>query len=271
MASQAEKDTAAAKAKQGGGQAAKDTAAAKAKQGGGQAAIDTAAVKAKQNNNNQAAKDTAKAKSRQNGGDGGTSADFTAREAAAGLYLAGNDTISAGRGGSGPSFADREAAAGLRNTTSGRVAMNATNPDFPPVGTPLGNDEFVAANNISGGGGGGGGVAGIEIIWADQSISFIEAADLTDTYNNQAYWSLVLTVSSGSFDKTLAYDATADIFTTTGTAPNEVQTKYRLRLITEYTNGDGDLVSSRISAYGQYREVTLCVNGSPSSALMKVT
>ena len=135
-------------------QAEKDTAAAKAKQGGGQAAKDTAAAKAKQNNNNQAAKDTARAKSRQNGGDGGTSADFTAREDAAGLYLAGNDTISAGRGGSGPSFADREAANGLTNTTSGRVASRATNPDFPPVGTSLGNDEFVATNNVGGGGGG---------------------------------------------------------------------------------------------------------------------
>ena len=114
-------------------------------------------------------------------------------------------------------------------------------------------------------------LAGIEIIWADQSISFIEAADLTDTYADEAYWSLVLTVSSGSFDKTLAYDATADIFTTTGTAPNEVQTKYRLRLITQYTNGDGDTVSSGISAYGQYREVTLCVNGSPRQSLIKVT
>ena len=252
-------------------QAEKDTAAAKAKQGGGQAAKDTAAAKAKQNNNNQAAKDTARAKSRQNGGDGGTSADFTAREAAAGLYLAGNDTISAGRGGSGSSFADREAANGLTNTTSGRVASRATNPDFPPVGTPLGNDEFTATNNVGGGGGGGGGLAGIEIIWTDQSISFIEAADLTDTYNNEAYWSLVLTVSSGSFDKTLAYDATADIFTTTGTAPDEVQTKYRMRLITQYTNGDGDDVSTGISAYGQYREVTLCINGSPRQSLIKVT
>lgn len=155
MSSQAKKDTAAAKAKQGGGQAAKDTAAAKAKQGGGQAAKDTAAAKAKQNNSNQAAKDTARAKSRQNGGDGGTSADFTAREAAAGLYLAGNDTISAGRGGSGSSFADREAANGLTNTTSGRAASRATNPDFPPVGTPAGNDEFAVTSNISGGGGGG--------------------------------------------------------------------------------------------------------------------
>jgi hypothetical protein len=250
-------------------QAEIDTAAAKAKQGGGQAAKDTAAAKAKQNNNNQAAKDTARAKSRQNGGDGGTSADFTAREVAAGLYLAGNDTISAGRGGSGSSFAEREAANGLTNTTSGRVASRATNPDFPPVGTPLGNDEFVATNNVSGGGGGG--LAGIEIIWADQTIEFIEAADLTDTYDDEAYWSLVLTVSSGSFDKTLAYDATADIFTTTGTAPNEVQTKYRLRLITQYTNGDGDAVSSGISAYGQYREVTLCINGSPRQSLIKVT
>ncbi len=45
----------------------------------------------------------------------------------------------------------------MTNTTSGRAASRATNPDFSPVGTPLGNDEFVTANNISGGGGGGGG------------------------------------------------------------------------------------------------------------------
>jgi hypothetical protein len=198
-------------------------------------------------------------------------ASFAARETNAGLTLAGNQTTSSGRGVSGPSFSEREAANGLTNTTSGRVASRATNPDFPPVGTPLGNDEFTATNNVGGGGGGGGGLAGIEIIWADQSIGFIEAADLTGTYDDEAYWSLVLTVSSGSFDKTLAYDATADIFTTTGTAPDEVQTKYRLRLITQYTNGDGDTVSSGISAYGQYREVTLCINGSPRSSLIKVT
>jgi hypothetical protein len=76
-------------------------------------------------------------------------ASFAAREANAGLYLAGNDTISASRGGSGPSFADREAANGLTNTTSGGVASNAADPDFPPVGTPLGNDEFVTANNTA--------------------------------------------------------------------------------------------------------------------------
>ena len=50
-------------------------------------------------------------------------ASFAAREANAGLTLAGNKTMSSGRGGSGLSFADREAANGLTNTTSGRVAL----------------------------------------------------------------------------------------------------------------------------------------------------
>ena len=117
-------------------QAEKDTAAAKAKQGGGQTAIDTAAAKAKQNNNNQAAKDTARAKSRQNGGDGGTSARMS----------------------------QREAAAGLTNTMSGRVASRAANPDFPPVGTPLGNDEFVATENVASGGGGDGELYAFKVV-----------------------------------------------------------------------------------------------------------
>ena len=114
-------------------------------------------------------------------------------------------------------------------------------------------------------------LAGIEIIWADQSITFIEAATLTAGHTTEAYWSLVLTVSSGSFDKTLTYDATPDIFTTTGTAPSLVQTKYRFRLITQYTNGSGDVVSAPISAYGQYREVKICINGIGYQTLMKVT
>ena len=79
-------------------------------------------------------------------------ASFAARERNSGLTLAGNKTVSPGRGGSGPSFAERESANGLTNTTSGRVASRATDPDFPPVGTPLGNDEFVSTNNVGGGG-----------------------------------------------------------------------------------------------------------------------
>ena len=184
-------------------------------------------------------------------GSAGRVAGFLAREANAGLTLAGNDTT-----------------AGRDDFYSNISKPQASWASFDSGEMKAGSEMAFKADVPSGG---GGGLAGIEIIWADQSINFIEAADLTDTYNDEAYWSLVLTVSSGSFDKTLAYDATADIFTTTGTAPNEVQTKYRLRLITQYTNGDGDTVSSGISAYGQYREVTLCINGSPRQSLIKVT
>ena len=58
------------------------------------------------------------------GEDGGTSERMSQREAASGLNLAGNDTMS-GRGGSTPTIAEREEAAGLNldgnNTMSGRI------------------------------------------------------------------------------------------------------------------------------------------------------
>jgi hypothetical protein len=129
MASQADKDTAAAKAKQNNNnQAAIDTAAAKAKQGGGQAAIDTAAAKAKQN-----------------GGDGGTSQRMSQREAASGLNLAGNDPMS-GRGGSTPTMAEREEAAGLTNTMTGRgfvAGPTSGDPFYQFPSTLSGTDEPV--------------------------------------------------------------------------------------------------------------------------------
>lgn len=81
-------------------------------------------------------------------------ASFSAREANAGLTLSGNNTT-AGRGQSGPTFSDREAAAGLKNTTSGRGPRNATNPDFPPVGSSNGNEVFESSSINAGGGGGG--------------------------------------------------------------------------------------------------------------------
>lgn len=258
--------------------AARDTAAAKAKQGGGQAAKDTAAAKAKQNNNNQAAKDTAAAKSKQNGGDGGTAGRMAEREAAAGLNLAGNDTMS-GRGGVDPTFSQREASAGLRlagnNTTSGRdefyskpraprAPWSSFDSEQTRAGSPMDFMADVAA-------GGGGGLAGMEIIWKDQSTTFVSAADMNFNYDGEDYWSLVLAVSSGSFTKVLAYDATEDIFETSGTAPNIVQDKYRFRLVTSYIDDDNDFVQTPISAYGQYREVIICVNGQARTILMKVT
>ena len=144
MASQSDKDTAAAQAKQNNNnQAAIDTAAAKAKQGGGQAAIDTAAAKAKQGGG-QAAKDTAAAKAKQNGGDGGTNDRMSKREEDAGLNLAGNDPMS-GRGLSMPTMSGREIAAGLtlagNNPISGRDSFyeNARKPQAPWVSFDTGD------------------------------------------------------------------------------------------------------------------------------------
>jgi hypothetical protein len=225
------------------------------------AAKDTAAAKAKQNNNNQAAKDTAAAKSKQNGGDGGTSARMSQRESAAGLYLAGNDTISAGRGGVGPTFSDREAAAGLTNTMSGRVAMNATNPDFPTVGTPSGNDLFESVMVNAGGGGGGGGLAGLEIIWSDESTTFITASQAYSGYLGSGYWSLVLPIVSSAFTKVYSFDAGTTISSSS---------EYRLRLYTPYTNSSGDTAVTKISALGQYRAMIICVNGAGRAVLIKV-
>tara|TARA_R110000782_G_scaffold6271_6_gene21435 strand:+ start:1297 stop:2046 length:750 start_codon:yes stop_codon:yes gene_type:complete len=245
-------------------QAEIDTAAAKAKQGGDQAAKDTAAAKAKQNNNNQAAKDTARAKSRQNGGDGGTAADFAAREAAAGLYLAGNDTMS-GRGLDGPTFSQREESAGLtlggNSTTSGRVAENAASPSFPQVGTPSGDESFTSTMVNGGGGGGGGGPAGLEIIWADETSTFITTDILYEDYTGSGYWSLVLGVTNTGFTKLYSFDAVATISSAS---------EYRLRLYTPYINSDGDAATTKLSTLGQYRATVICIDGSGRAVLVKI-
>ena len=114
MASQTEKDTAKAASRT---QADTAKAAARTSSTNAQTQADTAKAAA------QTQADTAKAKSRQNGGDGGTSERMSQREAAAGLNLAGNDTMS-GRGQPMPTMSEREAAAGLtsagNNPISGR-------------------------------------------------------------------------------------------------------------------------------------------------------
>jgi len=124
----------------------------------------------------------------------------------------------------------------------------------------------------AGGVGGGASLPGVEIIWADQTSTFVRADDMLDAYDpdTNSYWSLVLTIGTGVFDKTLTYDATEDIFEDDGATP-PVQTKYRFRLITQGVDSEGDPVNTPISMYGQYREVTTCINGEPFQRLTKVT
>lgn len=135
MASRANRDTARAQSRQGGGQAARDTAQAKSRQGGG-----------------QAARDTARAKSRQDGGDGGTSDRMSQREAAAGLNLAGNNTMS-GRGQPMPTMSEREEAAGLNlagnNTLSGRGdPFYQFSPDLPSTDEPADHGVYGTENDV---------------------------------------------------------------------------------------------------------------------------
>tara|TARA_R110002012_G_C11649097_1_gene611267 strand:- start:976 stop:1431 length:456 start_codon:yes stop_codon:yes gene_type:complete len=103
-----------------------------------QADKDHAAAKAKQNNNNQAAKDHAAAKAKQNGGDGGTSERMSRGEAAAGLNLAGNDPMS-GRGQPMPTMSEREEAAGLN--LAGNDPMSGRSDSFYVFGSGIPSEE----------------------------------------------------------------------------------------------------------------------------------
>jgi hypothetical protein len=227
-----------------------------------QASIDTAAAKGKQNNNNQAAIDTAAAKAKQKGG-GGVST-IGEREAAAGLT------------NTGGSIGEREEASGLKGTTTGREkpkrTFNETTrsgeyqrridkmAEAEQVGTPQGNVHFVSSITTASS---GGGQTGIEIIFADQTEAFISAGTILDTYDGEGYWSVVFGVSAGAFTQAVAFDATQVLWDDVGSN----QAEYRLRVKTL----DGDSDPTQISAYGQYREDILCVDGEPVVTLLKIS
>lgn len=157
-------------------------------------------------------------------------ASFSAREAAAGLYLAGNDPMS-GRRDSAPSFSEREAAAGLYGTMSGRVAARSINPDFPPVGTPLGNDEFISTNNV-GGGGGGGSIDSFLFYFADgTTLTLGPDDDIYENIDENVNWSLKFTVESGAITNDVPlFDNVVDRFDGDAATTTD-QTFYRVNLI----------------------------------------
>jgi hypothetical protein len=137
----------------------------------------------------------------------------------------------------------------------GNIASYAINYDANPVGSSDGEIDFISANNPLT----SSNLPGIEIIWNDQSSEYISYTKLMEDYDGEDYWSLALDVSSSPlrFDKTYTLDDTEDIFE----ASDETQTAYRLRLVSN---------KKRISAYGQYREVILCIDGEPRVSLIKV-
>ncbi len=137
----------------------------------------------------------------------------------------------------------------------------ASNPE--QVGSAAGNISFTSSRIIASG---GGGLSGIEIIWADQTETFIKTFDMLAGYDadTDSYWSAVFAVSNNTFTQaTPTYDATSDLWDDVGTD----QTKYRLRLVTQGVNS----ANASISMYGQYRESILCVSGDPVTVLVKIS
>lgn len=142
--------------------------------------------------------------------------------------------------------------------------------DFPAVKT----SEATTAS--------GSGLNGIEIIWADQTITYIRASDMLAGYDpdpdgaGHLYWSLVLDVTNGLFDHDppafdgFTYDSTEAIFEDDGGDPAE-QTKYRFRIITQGIDSEGDPANAAISVYGQYREMTIVIDGELYQTLIKTT
>lgn len=129
------------------------------------------------------------------------------------------------------SFSAREAASGLFGTMSGRVAARSTNPDFPPVGTPLGNDEFISTNNV-GGGGGGGSIDSFLFYFADgTTLTLGPDDDIYGSIAENVNWSLKFTVSSGAITNAVpAFDNVVDRFDGDA-ATTTAQTFYRVNLI----------------------------------------
>lgn len=153
-----------------------------------------------------------------------------------------------------------------------RLFVYSTDDSAPDVATiqfEVNNKDWYAYNFI--GGAGGSGLPGIQIIWEDLSESYIYVADLFASYDpaNPSDWSMKIPVVDGSFNKLgITYDSGTNLYEDdAGTPP--LQTLYRLRLIELTTDSNNNSLGLPLSVYGQYREVTLCVNGYPRQTLIK--
>lgn len=193
-------------------------------------------------------KDTEKAKSRQLGS--ARVSSISEREAAAGIVGAMDGRVS-----SGGNFNDTSRS----NEFQRRIDAAASAEE---VGSEQGNIEFNSSYTTASSGGGGP-LAGVSIVWADRSETYISGSLIVDDYNGQDYWSIVFDVSANLFDKSFSFDSSADLWDALGTD----QSKYRLRVVTPGANGD----PVKISMYGQYREVITVVDGEAVASLIKIT
>ena len=114
---------------------------------------------------------------------------------------------------------------------------------------------------------------GIEIIWADDSRSFIPADNMLSDYDPEEHsnWSMVIPITTSApyvFDEAnITYDSTDTIYESD---ENGNQTKYRFNIIISYTVG-GETYSTTPNLSGQFREVTTAKDGRSFQRLARVT
>ena len=145
---------------------------------------------------------------------------------------------------------------------SGRVASKAANPDFPPVGTPLGNDEFVATQNVASGGGGGGIEFAHAVIRSGDTkikVRYGQVANIdTSGTNPDISLATEYTVGNGSrifikvtVNESTAQPSAAQIYVSTSVPSDSAGTAY-LQLAQIVVNG-GIITNIAQTAYGSFR------------------
>lgn len=115
-------------------------------------------------------------------------------------------------------------------------------------------EDIVSPGDVtsvtSGAGGNAKRAQGIYLFPATASEVFLSIDTILASYNPSSddNWSVVLTISSGVFTGTVAYDATDNLYNATGSS----QTRYRIPIVRSEVF---------VATYGAYSEKIICVNG----------
>lgn len=91
---------------------------------------------------------------------------------------------------------------------------------------------------------------GIYLFPNTASEAFLPIKTILENYDSSSDddWSVVLTIASGAFNGTVAYDSTDNLYDATGSS----QTQYRIPIVRSEVF---------VATYGAYAEKTVCING----------
>ncbi len=154
------------------------------------------------------------------------------------------------------------------NTRLFVYSTNDSAPDIATIQFEVDSKTWYAYNFIGGAGASGLSLVEVQLANGSELTLSVSAAMANYDPENDVYWSIAFEVSSEVFTGNVTYDDTEAIYGYDGSGD---QNKYRLRLMTELIDDEGVPYGAPISAYGQYREVTLCKDGEPVQSLIKIS